>query len=175
MIKQLLIHYTPAGWPPLDPHPHHHHQLGSPTCHPWRGNPSPGPLSDTWRCPTILKGLNEIIFKNTMFYTQFYLWLTDHGGGGGWRRCRTRPRWWWRWSAPRWSARCRRRTAAAARWRWRTRWRTVAAAARCRRCAVEVGWLGRATIDVSEIISPLTNFLLSIGVTRGEDNHFIEV
>ena len=32
---------------------------------------------------------------------------------------------------------------------------------------MEVGWLGRATIDVSEIISPLTNFLLSIGVTRG--------
>ena len=29
------------------------------------------------------------------------------------------------------------------------------------------GGLGRATIDVSEIISPLTNFLLSIGVTRG--------
>ena len=32
---------------------------------------------------------------------------------------------------------------------------------------MEVGWLGSATIDVSEIISPLTNFLLSIGVTRG--------
>ena len=30
------------------------------------------------------------------------------------------------------------------------------------------GGLGRATIDVSEIISPLTNFLLSIGVTRGK-------
>merc|ERR1711978_324643 len=29
------------------------------------------------------------------------------------------------------------------------------------------GGLGSATIDVSEIISPLTNFLLSIGVTRG--------
>ena len=34
-----------------------------------------------------------------------------------------------------------------------------------RRCGG--GGLGRATIDVSEIISPLTNFLLSIGVTRG--------
>ena len=33
---------------------------------------------------------------------------------------------------------------------------------------MEVGWLGRATIDVSEIISSLTNFLLSIGVTRGK-------
>ena len=41
-----------------------------------------------------------------------------------------------------------------------------------RRCGG--GGLGSATIDVSEIISPLTNFLLSIGVTRG-DNHFIEV
>ena len=30
------------------------------------------------------------------------------------------------------------------------------------------GGLGSATIDVSEIISPLTNFLLSIGVTRGK-------
>ena len=29
------------------------------------------------------------------------------------------------------------------------------------------GGLGSATIEVSEIISPLTNFLLSIGVTRG--------
>ena len=37
-----------------------------------------------------------------------------------------------------------------------------------RRCGG--GGLGRATIDVSEIISPLTNFLLSIVVT----NHFIE-
>ena len=34
-----------------------------------------------------------------------------------------------------------------------------------RRCGG--GGLGSATIDVSEIISPLTNFLLSIGVTRG--------